>query len=523
MISVHHSRLASGVWAGIRAGLIAIAIVLLPSGPPAAFAQSIFASLSGTVTDSNGAVIPDAKVRVENNATKIVKQFVTNKVGYFSAVQLPIGTYSVTVEATGFQKWQGTGIVLDASDVRTLSIPLKVGAETVTVEVTASAGQIEIIDSGAKTETITSEDLQKQPLIGRNATEILRIIPGSAQITLGGTNRPASDGSIIGINGFTVNGSAGGMSAVSINGQAGTGISINQDGQNVEDPGAPGNATPVNPNPDMISEIQILTSNYGADNAKGPVVINTLSKSGGSSFHGDFHFYARNQALNAEEADNKAQEVTNDFKKGYLMVPGHYYYPGFTLGGPVIIPHTRFNSKGTKFFFHEAFENYRQLIDAGINDAFVPTADMIKTGDFSPMANWGSPAWSGATQPNYTIAGRYGVASVPQQPTDAALLAERPGCTITNGKMNSACIDPNAQLWMQNSLPAANLSVPNASGWNYVTPVQESQNSTHNLAKFDMNFSESTKAFTSAGAGSGSPQSSPWACGWVRGIGSFLP
>lgn len=499
MISVHHSRLASGVWAGIGACVIAIAIGLLLSGPWTASAQSIFASLSGTVTDPNGAVIPDAKVRVENNANKIASQYVTNKAGYFSAAQLPIGTYSVSVEATGFQKWQGTGIVLDASDARTLSIPLKVGAESVTVQVTASAGQIEIIDSGAKTETITSEDLEKQPLIGRNATEILRIIPGSAQITLGGTNRPASDGSIIGINGFTVNGSAGGMSAVSINGQSGTGISINQDGQNVEDPGAPGNATPVNPNPDMISEIQVLTSNYGADNAKGPVVINTLSKSGGSSFHGDFHFYARNQALNAEEADNKAQEVTNSFKKGYLMIPGHYYYPGFTLGGPVIIPHTRFNSKGTKFFFHEAFENYRQLIDGGINDAFVPTADMIKTGDFSPMANWGSPAWSGATQPNYTIAGRYGVASVPQQPTDAALLSERPGCTITNGKMNAACIDTNAQLWMQNSLPAANLSVPNASGWNYVTPVQESQNSTHNLAKFDMNFSESTKAYISWG------------------------
>ena len=336
-------------------------------------------------------------------------------------------------------------------------------------------------------------------MIGRNATEILRIIPGAAQITLGGTNRPASDGSIIGINGFTVNGSAGGMAAVSINGQAGTGISINQDGQNVEDPGAPGSATPVNPNPDMISEIQILTSNYGADNAKGPVVINTLSKSGGSTFHGDFHFYARNQALNAEEADNKAQEVQNNYKKGYLMIPGHYYYPGFTLGGPVIIPHTRFNSKGTKFFFHEAFENYRQLIDGGINDAFVPTADMIKTGDFSPMANWGTPAWDGATQPNYTIAGRYGVTSVPQQPTDAALLAERPGCTITNGKMNAACIDPNAQLWMQNSLPAANLSAPNSSGWNYVTAVQQSQNSTHNLAKLDMNFSESTKAYRLAG------------------------
>ena len=96
----------------------------------------------------------------------------------------------------------------------------------------------------------------------------------------------------------------------------------------------------------MISEIQIMTSNYGADNAKGPVVINTLSKSGGSSFHGDVHFYARNSALNAEESNNKLQEVQNGYNKGYLLIPNHYYYPGFTVGGPVIIPHTRFNAKG---------------------------------------------------------------------------------------------------------------------------------------------------------------------------------
>src|ERR1035437_850095 len=369
MIPVCHSRMARGIPAGYRACLIAAAFGIMLLGSSAAFAQSIFGSLSGTVMDPTGAVVPGAKINVQNDATKVTQQYVTNKDGYFSATQLPVGTYSVSVTAKGFENWNGTGIVLNASDVRTVSINLKVGTESQTVEVSASAGQIDIMDSGAKAETITSEDLEKQPLIGRNATEILRIIPGAAQITQGGTNRPASDGQIVGINGFTVNGSAGGMAAVSINGQSGTGISINQDGQNVEDPGAPGSATPVNPNPDMISEIQIMTSNYGADNAKGPVVINTLSKSGGSSFHGDFHFFARNSALNAEESNNKLQEVQNGYNKGYLQIPNHFYYPGFTVGGPVIIPHTRFNAKGTKFFFHEAFEDYRQLIDGGINDS----------------------------------------------------------------------------------------------------------------------------------------------------------
>jgi hypothetical protein len=102
MISVPSSRLASGVWAGIGACLIAIAVGLLLSGPPAAQAQSIFASLSGTVTDSSGAAVPDAKVSVENADTKVIRRFVTNSSGFFSATNLSTGTYNVSVEAKEF-------------------------------------------------------------------------------------------------------------------------------------------------------------------------------------------------------------------------------------------------------------------------------------------------------------------------------------------------------------------------------------------------------------------------------------
>ena len=138
------------------------------------------------------------------------------------------------------------------------------------------------------------------------------------------------------------------------------------------------------------------------------------------------------------------------------------------------------------------------MIDGGINDAFVPTANMIKTGDFSAYEQLGHSCLERghATGLHRLPAGTESL-SVPQQPTDAALLSERPGCTITNGTMNAACIDPNAQLWLQDSLPVANLSAPNSSGWNYVAPVQESQNSTQNLAKVDMNFSDNTKAYIS--------------------------
>jgi hypothetical protein len=497
MITIRLSRLVTGAGGVLRRIPLTLLLVLTLFAVQAQ-AQSIYATISGTVTDSNGALIPGAKVNVTNAASGIVRHLSSNKEGFFSANQLVVGTYSVSVEAKGFKKWMGSDIVLNASDVRTLNIPLNVGAETMTVEVSATASQIDIVDSGAKAETISQADLEKQPLIGRNAMEILRIIPGSAQITNSGTNRPASDGSAIGINGFTVAGSAGGMAATSINGQSGSGLSINSDGQNVEDPGGLGSATPVNPNPDMISEVQIQTSNFGADNAKGPVVINTISKSGGSEFHGDVRTTARNSALNAEEADEKKQEVVSGFKKGYLMGPSHNYTPGFGVGGPLVIPGTRFGRKGnTKLFFHESFEAYLQLFDGGVTNAFVPTTDMIETGDFSPLGTtpYTSRHDGGWGDPYESIAGRYGVAGVPQDLTDTKMLDERPGCSITGGTMTSACIDKNSQMWMQASLPAPNLTSPNSSGWNYVKQIGEKQNNYHNMAKVDMNFTENTKAY----------------------------
>lgn len=486
MNSIVHLRLGKGVLAGFRTCLVAVVIVLLLAGAPAAFAQSIYANLSGTVTDSTGAVVSGAKVTVTNAGTNVARQFTSNNAGFFSATELPVGTYNVSAEAKGFKKWQGKGIVLNSSDNKTVSIDLQIGTESEVVEVTAAAGEVAVTDTGEKFGLISSEQLQQLSLIGRNAAEFLKIMPGAAQKTNGGTNRPASDGSVIGI-GFNVSSNSV-LGAVAINGQQGPGLSINQDGQNVEDPGALGGATPVNPNPDMISEVKVLTSNYGADNAKGPVVVNTITKSGGSTFHGAAHFYARNSELNSEDSFNKLAEKLAGQKPGYLKIPSHFYYPGFDIGGPVLIPGTGFNKDRKKFFFHESFEAYRQLLDGGINRAFIPTADMINKGDFSILNTWTNAGGASGTRHDK-------LGKVPTLGEGG--WAGRPQCTITGGVLSPECISSAAQLWMQRSLPAPNLAAPDANGFNYVTPVQQSFNSWQNLVKFDANLSENTKFYVS--------------------------
>src|ERR1700694_399232 len=127
MKSVHRLRLVYGALAHAPGFLIAVVMGILLAAPPVTVAQSIFAHLSGTVTDSTGAVLGGANVTVTNKATNIAQRLITNKEGYFSANQLPIGTYDVSVQVNGFEKWNGTGIVLNASDVKDLSVRLKVG------------------------------------------------------------------------------------------------------------------------------------------------------------------------------------------------------------------------------------------------------------------------------------------------------------------------------------------------------------------------------------------------------------
>src|ERR1019366_4025301 len=426
MNSVRHSRLPNAVQAGWKAGLVAIATGLLLTGAPAAFAQTIFANLSGTVTDPSGAVVAGAKIGIQNAQTQVVRQLVTNGAGYFSATELPTGGYDVSVEVKGFKKWQGTGIALNSSDDKTIDIRLEVGTTSEVVEVSAHANDVAVTDSGEKSALITSKELEHLSLVGRNATEYLKILPGAALSANGGVNRAAYTGEVVGINGFSVGSSAGGLSGVSINGQSGLGVSITQDGQNVMDPGGPGSATPVNPNPDMISEVKVMTSNYSAENTRGPIVVNTVSKAGGTGFHGDFHLYARNSAMNSEDAFNKAVENdrSNGFKPGELKIGSNYYYPGFTIGGPVLIPGTTFNKSRKKLFFHESFENYRQLIDGGIDRAFVPTAAMLK-GDFSALSTWTN------------LPGRFAMGGVPTAPSAGSNAGfdtrAAAGCTITGG------------------------------------------------------------------------------------------
>ena len=211
------------------------------------------------------------------------------------------GSYILTIEAPGFQSYKAEGIRLGGAEKRNVNATLQVGETSQTVEVSGAADVVAPVDSGEKSSTLTTKELQNFVQVGSNAAEFIKIMPGFG-IQNGAVNKSNYNGQTIGING---NGDAGSQSplnnAFSYNGLPTNTLDIVADGAHVSDPGCNCD-TPVNPNSDFLQEFKVLTSNFSAENQKGPAVITSVTKAGGSDFHGTAFFYARNYVLNSNDA-----------------------------------------------------------------------------------------------------------------------------------------------------------------------------------------------------------------------------
>ncbi|HXI42968.1 MAG TPA: carboxypeptidase-like regulatory domain-containing protein, partial [Bryobacteraceae bacterium] len=429
--------------------------------------QSIFATLTGMVSDPSGAVVPNAKVHLRNESTGSLRDTVTNGDGYFTFASLAVGdfTYDLTVEAQGFVVYKASGIALGGGEKRNINITLKVGPTTESVEVMASSEQLTTVDSAEKSATLATKELQNYVQVGSNAAEYIKIMPGFA-LNNGTSNKANYDGQVIGING---NGDAGSQSplnnAFSYNGLPGNSLDITADGAHVSDPGCNCD-TPVNPNSDMIAEFKVQMSNFSAENQKGPIVASSVAKWGTSQFHGSGFFYARNYVLNANDALNNATQTARPQNK--------YYYPGGTIGGPVLIPGTGFNKNRNKLFFFTGFEYFYQVLDTGLLRATVPTPGMLQ-GNFSPA--------------EIAKIGPYTAAGAPPGQLNAAAQAQFPG-----GVIPANLIDPN-MVALAKLYPAPNHTPTLDQPFNYIQSEIFNQNNTQWMSRVDYNISDNTKLF----------------------------
>lgn len=428
-----------------------------------AYGQQLTGTLSGTTTDQTGAVVPNAKIVIKNEASGDVRETVSNGSGYFNVAALQPATYTVTVSSPGFTSWQQQGVVLNQGDNRTLpNISLQVGQSTQQVQVVAESAAVAPVDTGEVATTLNAEMVNDLAIQGRDAGELLKIMPGMAF-----TNGLSAGSSF---SDRTVSTNSGPVGAFSSNGQQPNGsMAYMLDGANLVDPGNQGTQI-ANINQDMTAEIKVLMSGYDAAYAKGPVVFQAFSKSGGAQFHGEGYLYARNNIFNSLDSFQKSQ--------GLSKADAYEYYPGANVGGPVILPFTHFNRNHDKLFFWVGYEYMRQQPAGQLWQTFVPTQAMYN-GDFS-----------GATLPA-NVGSTYGAITALPCP----VVNPRSTCgglTFPNGQIPVSMFDPNS-LALLKTYPKPNVDPASHNGNNFQFLDQSPQNRWELTEKIDYAFSQNTK------------------------------
>lgn len=435
----------------------------------AAFAQLTTGSFSGIVYDSTGAIVPGARVALLNQSTHFDRSTISNSSGSFTFAAVDPGTYTITVVAKGFSTWKEVDLSLNPGDIRQISgIRLAAAGVNTVVQVSSRAGQILPTNSGARVALLTSKDIERIPIEGRNVSELLKVLPGVTTVANGTTGGTSMDFSAESPVGSTV---GVGLSSSGAPYRGGTSYLL--DGANIIDPGCNCYSIAV-PNPDMTAEMKVESS-FGADTPNGPEVISVTSKSGGAQFHGEGYFYARNQVLNANTWLNN--------RNGTPRQVGEYYYPGGNMGGPVRIPGTSFNHDN-KLLWWFGFEHYTQTLPAANPlESYIPSPGMM-SGNFTSSGDGNAALCpegfsSGATNWCNNLQGTVAPDGTP----------------ITNGIIPAQYLDPGAAAIMKmfpkpNANPA---STPG--GFNYVLPYSNQQNGYVWRLRVDYNLSQNTKFF----------------------------
>jgi Carboxypeptidase regulatory-like domain len=469
----HFSR--EGLWFVPLIGLL-----LLLFSAPLAHAQTT-AQLTGTVTDDTGAVIPGAQVTLINESTGDARVVQSNGEGLYAFPALVPGSYTLKATAKGFQGKEVTGIVLHAGDERAVpAFSLTVGTESMTVTVSAAEEMIPTT-GGQRTNVLDTKQIQNLVLIGRDTTELLKVLPGATTVSSGLTqNSPLYTDLNV-----TVQQSAVG-NGIDINGAVNRGgTALLADGANIIDPGNMASSVSI-VNPEMTAEVSVQASNFGADTAFGPVVVSTISKSGGEQYHGEAYFDARNSVLNAND--------WKDNHQGVAQGPQHYYYPGGNFGGPV--PHTN-----KKLFFWGGYERWLQNQgNANVLQSYIPSPEMM-AGDFTtdnadnnslcPTGFYATP------QSSYPQGAWCSDLSGTVFPDGSSLPINNSSAPNSGNRIPAAFIDPGAaalaKIW-----PKANANpATTPGGYNYYQSIPNINDGWIYRLRLDYQLGENTKIYGS--------------------------
>ncbi len=350
------------------------------------FAQDIAGTIEGSVLDPTGAAVTKAKVAITNtDRNQVVRTVLTNDSGVYSAPFLPIGNYSVKVEAAGFKSDQQSGIVLNVDDVLKINFTLQVGAITETVEVSAAPTQVDT-STPASAGTITGTQVRELALGTRNFAQLVSLMPGVS-------NQTGVDEMFVGVTG-----AAGTTTTIpfAVNGNRNSASNYTIDGADDLDRGS--NQTLGSfPSIDAIAEFKVQRSSYTADTGRaGGAQIAVVTRSGVSQFHGSLYDFFRNNALNANNWINNANRVTwvdrqspftpcsaANYTDCYAkQAPYRWNDFGGTFSGPVPLGHYNRDKNKTFFLFSE---EARRIINYATFNPTLPTQGMLQGNFIQPV------------------------------------------------------------------------------------------------------------------------------------------
>ena len=290
---------------------ILLALIFVFSLPSlSALAQSSGSgTLNGTISDASGAVIPNAEVTVRQTSTGLEGSTKTNATGFYSLPALRAGEYVVGAQASGFQRIEQHGVVLQSDTTRTINLQLTVGAASDAATVTSAAPAIETSEGSLNT-IITGTQLSELATNGRNFTQLLSLGTGVSSLQTGQRMGVGQEGNpLTSVNGGRINSNAftyDGILAMDTGGNRGLNLF---------------------PPMEAIQEIQVHKSNYTADiGSFGYSQVNVVTRSGGEKYHGDLYEVFSNDALNARNYFNTSKPPLHDNNFGYdfgsRLLPG---------------------------------------------------------------------------------------------------------------------------------------------------------------------------------------------------------
>lgn len=333
--------------------LVCLAIAALVA-PLAIFGQSDRGTITGTVTDSAGGVIPGAAITARNTETGAVSQTVATVTGNFTIASLPVGDYELSVEAQGFKKITQQGIRIQVAQTIRLDISLTVGSVSDSVTVTAEVPILRT-ENAEQSVNVSGDRINSLPLNfggGGGSTGTIRSWTAFSVLSPG------------------VSSGGGNNYDVRINGMPPRNFKIIVEGQDVTSSNDTGwTSTVTQSSVEMIEEFSLQTSNFAAEFGQvGGGLFNFTTRSGTNQFHGSGYEYFQNEGLDASRpfTNVRPRSRKNNF--------------GGSIGGPVWIPKL-YNGRDKTFFFFN-YEMFRTSVVSAGNMQTVPT-DAYRNGDFS--------------------------------------------------------------------------------------------------------------------------------------------